>query len=77
MTDQTGNLIGDKEVGISFHFGSSFIENVTIGFMQIHTAEQLEAFPDEAANLFAEIDRLKAAEYYFGMEARHDEQLAK
>nr|DAH80740.1 MAG TPA: hypothetical protein [Caudoviricetes sp.] len=51
--------------------------NQKIGFMKIHTAEQLETYPDEAANLFAEIDRLKAARYYFGMEARHDEQLAK
>lgn len=48
-----------------------------VGFVGIHTVEQFEAFPDEAANLFAEIDRLKSARYYFGMEALHDEQLVE
>lgn len=51
--------------------------NGKIGFVGIHTVEQFEAYPDEAANLFADIDRLKSARYYFGMEARHDEQLVE
>lgn len=51
--------------------------NRKIGFMKTHTVEQFEDYPDEAANLFTEIDRLKSARYYFGMEVRHNEQLVE